>query len=225
MKNIYKSLYSKDILQLATNQRIKVMLKIVDDLNLQSKKILDIGCYDGTFLSQLKNRKNHFFGIEASDYGVRKCEEKDIIVKQFLFDDKANIPFEDNFFDLIVIGEIIEHIYDTDFFLNEIFRMLKKKGSLVISTPNIASFGRRIMLLFGINPIIEVSPNEPDSSGHIRYFTHETIKKLLGKRGFKIEKIESDAINISPSGKINLKYFAKLFPRLGQSIIILANKK
>src|SRR3989339_802639 len=117
----------------------------------------------------------NFYGIEASDWGVRESRKGDIDVKQFFFDDKASLPYEDNFFDIVIAGEIIEHIFDTDLFLAEIRRVLKSGGKLLISTPNIASLGRRLLLFFGGNPIIELSPNEPDSSGHIRYFSFKTF--------------------------------------------------
>lgn len=225
MKNIYKEMYKNSKrLDLANNSRIQIMLNIIDDLNLNDRNILDIGCYDGTFLSLIKNRNNRFYGIEASDYGAKESTDKGINVEQFFFDDNTRFPFGNNFFDLIVAGEIIEHIYDTDFFLEEIYRLLKPDGKLLISTPNIASFGRRLMLLFGINPILEISPNEKNSSGHIRYFTFNTFEYLLRKHNFKNSKKQSDVVNFSISGSMKSKLLAKFFPSFGQSIIGLYEK-
>jgi 2-polyprenyl-3-methyl-5-hydroxy-6-metoxy-1,4-benzoquinol methylase len=225
-KNIYKKLYSdqKNLGNLAENPRIKKMLAIVDGLNFENRNILDIGCYDGTFLSLIDNRNNNFFGIEASDWGVEKSGQKGIEASQYFFDDKTRLPYTDNFLDIIVAGEIIEHIYDTDFFLAEICRILKPGGRLLISTPNIASLGRRLFLFFGINPIIEISPNEEDSSGHIRYFTFKSLKNILKKHKFKIVTIQSDFVNFSKNGKIKSVFLAKIFPKLGTSIICNAKK-
>lgn len=219
-------MYTKEkYLKLDNNPRIITMKKIVDGLSLENKKILDIGCYDGSFLSLIKNRNNDFFGIEASDQGVRETKNKEIEVKQFFFDDKTPIPFEDSFFDIVVAGEIIEHIYDTDFFLREIYRILKPSGKLLISTPNIASLGRRIMLIFGISPILEISPNEADSSGHIRYFTYKDLAKLLKKHNFILKIRKSDVVNFSSGGKIKSKTLAKILPNISQSLIALYEKK
>jgi len=200
------------------------MIDIVDDLNFKEKNILDIGCYDGTFLFLVKNKKNKFYGIETSDYGVRESRKKGIAVERFFIDDKTKLPFKNDFFDLVIAGEIIEHIYDTDFFLREIYRLLKKDGFLLISTPNIASFGRRLMLFFGLNPIIEISPNEQNSSGHIRYFTFRTLKKLLKKHGFKIIIRRPDIINFSSNGRFKLAFLARIFPNFSQSLIFLVSK-
>jgi methionine biosynthesis protein MetW len=225
MKNIYSNMYSSEKnLNLGENPRIKIMADIINGLDLQGENILDIGCHDGVMLSLVKNRKNNFFGIEADGYGAQKCREKGIEVAQVFLDDKNPFPFEDRFFDVVIAGEIIEHIYDTDFFLEEIARILKPGGKLLISTPNIASFGRRIMLLCGINPIIEISPNESDSSGHIRYFVFLTLKNLLEKHNFKMVKCRSDIVNFSSSGRLRSCFLASIFPAIGQSIICLLRK-
>lgn len=204
--------------------RIKAMAALINQLTPQENNILDIGCHDGTLLSIIENRNNKFYGLDASDWAVSESKKKDFDIRQFFFDDKTKLPFEEDFFDLIITGEIIEHIYDTDFFLEEIRRVLKPNGKLLISTPNIASLGRRLLLLFGINPLIELSPNNPESVGHIRYFTFKTLQKLLSKHRFKIASSQSDCINFSNNGKIKSALLAKLYPKLGASIIFLAKK-
>jgi len=225
MKNIYSNLYNPiKRLNLADNPRINIMLRIVNNLDLKNKNILDIGCYDGTFLSLIENRKNNFYGIEASNYGVKMSSKKGINVKKFFFNDVDKIPFKNEFFDLIIAGEIVEHIYDTDFFLQEIYRLLKKDGFLLISTPNIASFGRRLMLFLGLNPIIEVSPNEQESSGHIRYFVKKNLFALFIKHRFEILSFESDIVNFNSDGTVKSGVLAKIFPTLGQSLIVLCKK-
>jgi 2-polyprenyl-3-methyl-5-hydroxy-6-metoxy-1,4-benzoquinol methylase len=226
-KNIYKNLYSneKNSGDLANSNRIKIMTTIVGKLNLDEKNILDIGCHDGTFLSLIKNRNNNFFGLDASDWAVEQSRGKNIEVSQYFFDDAERLPHEENFFDLVVAGEIIEHIYDTDFFLAEIGRVLKPGGKLLLTTPNIASLGRRLLLLFGINPLIELSPNETNSVGHIRYFTFASLQSLMQKNRFRIISKRSDCINFSENGLLKSVFLAKIFPTFGASIILIAEKQ
>jgi len=133
------------------------------------------------------------------------------------------IPLES--FDVVFAGEIIEHIYDTDAFLQEVYRVLKYDGDLILTTPNLATLGRRILLLFGKNPLIENSLRRDDSSGHIRYFIIETLLELLSLNGFKVVKVASTVINFTKNGSIKTRMLAKLFPSLGSTIIIKAIKK
>lgn len=224
MENIYKHKYDKKFrLNLEENLRIKKMAQIINDLNLEHCKILDYGCYDGYLLSLIK-RKNELHGIEASEYGFRMSKKRGINVKKFFYTGDKLTPYSSNTFDLVVAGEIIEHVIDTEGFLLEISRLLKKNGLLVLTTPNIASLGRRLFLLMGKNPHIEFSVNEPDSSGHLRYFTHDTIKYLLKKTGFSVELALTDTVNFDNSGKINVELIGDIFPTLGSSIIVLAKK-
>jgi 2-polyprenyl-3-methyl-5-hydroxy-6-metoxy-1,4-benzoquinol methylase len=200
------------------------MAAMINRLDLKGKNILDIGCYDGTLLSLVGNRDNNFFGLDASDWAVEKSQGKKIDVQQYFFDDVSRLPHERDFFDLVIAGEIIEHLYDTDFFLKEVRRVLKPGGYFLLSTPNVASLGRRLQLFWGMNPAIEISPNEPESCGHIRYFTFKMLKEMLRKHKFKILNTKSDCVNFSKNGKIKSIVLARLYPTLGASVICLACK-
>jgi SAM-dependent methyltransferase len=127
-------------------------------------------------------------------------------------------------FDSVVAGEIIEHIFDTDLFLNNIYKVLKKNGTLILSTPNIASLARRIMLLLGINPLIEVTARRYDA-GHIRYFTFKSLKNLLYENDFSIMHFTSDSINFDNKAFFKSKILAEIFPTFGKTLIIKAAKK
>lgn len=230
MKNTYKKMYDlRNDVNLLKNPRIKIMEEIITSLRLKNKKILDIGCYDGSLLSMIGGN-NELYGLDASDYSIKESKKRGINVKQFFFDDVDKIPFDDNYFDLIIAGEVIEHIFDTDYFLDEVYRLLKSDGHLLISTPNIASLGRRLMLLLGLAPLIDITPNKIDSSGniisagHIRYFTFKTLKNFLLEHKFKLINSKSDIVNFSNNGRYRSYLIAKIIPAIGQSLIILTKK-
>lgn len=226
MKNIYTNLYTEpDVLGLnSQSPRLNQMLSLTKNLRLKNKKILDVGCYDGTFLTFFNKRTKQLYGLDGSPQSIVRTKKNKIKAKLYFFDDKTPMPYKDNSFDLIIAGEIIEHIYDTDFFLHEVERLLKPSGYFLLSTPNIASLGRRIFLLLGINPILEISPNYPDSCGHIRYFTRASLQQLVSHHHFKQITFISDIVNLSRNGKIYSKTLARLFPSLGQSLISLYKK-
>jgi len=205
------------------NCRLKIISRLANCLKLKNSNILDIGCADGSLLSSIKNKNNFLYGLDANPFFCKQCQNKNIKIKKFFINQKP-LPFPSHKFHLIVAGEIIEHLYSPDFLLSEIHRLLKPKGYLLISTPNLASLARRFMLLFGLNPFIETSPLLPESCGHIRYFTFSNFKKLLRKNKFHIKKSQSDVVNLSATGKIQSKTMANLFPQIGQSIILLCQK-
>ena len=96
----------------ADKSRIDFILRNIPDNNL---KILDLGCWDGSYAVRYRKKTNTIYGIEASSTSAKRAQEKDIITEQGDFID--NNFFEKIKFDIVVAGEIIEHIFDTDLFL------------------------------------------------------------------------------------------------------------
>lgn len=184
------------------------------------KCVLDVGCYDGHIAELILRKGNEVHGIDASLKVVKQAQKRG--VKAVVSDLSNTFPYEDNTFDTVYAGEIIEHILDTDFFIDEIKRVLKKNGTLIITTPNTASFARRLMLLFNVNPFFEASYGYPKNAtaGHIRFFIIPLLKGFLSYKRLCVEQCFSDIINF-PFG-VKSQFLAKIFPSLGQSIIIKA---
>ncbi len=219
--NYAKKIYDKEGLSYSSKTetiRLEKMATMVGS----SSKVLDIGCWDGTLGSMLIERGNEVYGIEINEEVAEIAKKRGLKVK--IQDINFGFDFEDNFFDVVVAAEIIEHILDTDFFIDNIRRVLKPGGFLVLSTPNAASLGRRIMLLLGKNPYFEASLGYPPyaHAGHIRFFTKKLLLGFLEYKGFEIVKFESDAVNVTYSGKIAGKLLADVFPTLGKSLIVKA---
>lgn len=200
---------------------------ILPKINKSEKpmKLLDIGCYDGGVGMILKNKfgkKCQIYGVDSAPNSVKMALKNGLKAK--LNDITKGINFESNMFDYVFAGEIIEHLYDTDFFLEEIKRVLKPNGILIITTPNFISFGRRIYYLFGKGAFMEQSFTLPDrAAGHIRFYTFDSLKELVEMHNYKTLEIFSDTVNF-PWFRSDL--LAKIFPRMGQTIIaFLENKK
>ncbi|KXB03151.1 hypothetical protein AKJ48_04170, partial [candidate division MSBL1 archaeon SCGC-AAA261O19] len=148
------------------------------------------------------------YGIEISEKGVKLARENG--VKAFRINiDGSKLPFEDNYFDGVFAGEIIEHLYDTDNFVNEVYRTLKPGGIFVMTTPNLAWWVNRVCLLFGFQPYgMNVSSNfsighvyEPknefSSFDHIRFFTLKSLQEFLKLHNFQIINIIGVHIRLS----------------------------
>jgi 2-polyprenyl-3-methyl-5-hydroxy-6-metoxy-1,4-benzoquinol methylase len=102
--------------------------------NKVSGKLLDVGCSSGEFIYHAKQRGFDSYGVElnsrTADIGIKNGLN---IFKGLLNDAK----FKDNFFDVIFLGDIIEHVLSPRDFVNECKRVLKKDGIIIISTPNL----------------------------------------------------------------------------------------
>lgn len=219
-------------------ERIKRIVSLVG----KGKKILDLGCGLGQIGKLLIDNGNQVYGIDISPKILKKANNKGLITKCVDIETEP-LPFR-NKFDIVIAAEIIEHVFDTDTLLIKIRKILKDKGELIITTPNLASLGRRLLLLLGENPLIEtrlvedypkhyryfpkkinINPKIKElSAGHIRYFVKHSLFRLLDAYNFKIIHFSSDIINLTPNGKIRSELLAKLFPTLGRSLIVKAIK-
>jgi len=103
-------------------------------------KGLDIGCGNGKFIRDMNSLGWQFEGVEFNPIAVDICRKAGLKVFHGALHTAA---FKDNSFDLISARHVIEHIPDPVNFMNEITRILKSGGRLVIKTPNSLALGRR----------------------------------------------------------------------------------
>lgn len=201
---------------LPTQNELVRVYKIINFVG-RNNRVLDIGCYDGTISKLIEKDNNDVYGCDTSKNAIKLAIQKGI--KADYADVVENLPYQESFFDVVVAGEIIEHIFDTHKFLENIRIILKQKGHLIISTPNLATLGRRILLLIGKNPMIETSTSY-SGSGHIRYFVKDSLIQLLKEHDFEIIKLASDVINFDNSGIHYSTRLANIFPTLGKTLIL-----
>lgn len=222
--------------------RQKKVLEIFSNYNFN--RILDVGCGDGNYSLLLKDASNakEVYGIDITEKCIKAAKKKGI--NAYLVDiDEEDFPFEDEYFDAICAGEIIEHLYDTDHFLDEVYRTLKRGGLMVLTTPNLASIHNRIALLFGYQPFptgVSLRYNvgkmygpgkdtQPLSLDHIRVFTLRSLKSLLEMHSFEILSIAGSCAHLSNSMKFDklfgyLDNFLSKFPSISYGVIVTAKR-
>ncbi|MEM1577995.1 MAG: class I SAM-dependent methyltransferase [Candidatus Micrarchaeia archaeon] len=163
--------------------RIKKEIELIKKYSKEDDVIVDLGCVNN-YLKKFLGRKNYI--------GVDITGKPDIIANV-----EDGLPFfKDESVDFVIAGEIIEHIVDTDFFLSEIYRILKKGGKLLLTTPNLASWTNRMRLLLGRQPqYCENRLRLGIDAGHVRCYTYSDLKKQLLEHNFKIIKFEGDLIS------------------------------
>jgi methionine biosynthesis protein MetW len=182
-------------------------------------RILDIGCGDGSMWEGSKN----IYGVDvcAEQLAIAKCRGLHV---DYCNTDEMMLPYGDRMFDSVVCSEVLEHVLLPDNIIREAYRVLANDGRFIVTVPNLASIGRRIMLAIGHNPYIEISPLDRPASGHIRYFVIQELRRLLKKYGFKIVDYKGDAINLAHHHGAECKWLAKIFPSFARIIMVVAVK-
>lgn len=105
--------------------------KVLNQTEIKNKKILDIGCGDGSSMADLVDKCQNFYGIDQ-DVDVVEQAQKNLPNGKFLVGDGQKIPFGDNQFDLVIFSKSLHHHLDCLLALKEAIRVSKPKGLIVI---------------------------------------------------------------------------------------------
>jgi len=148
---------------------------LMDRFFAPGKKLLDVGSGAGFFLKVVEERGWEVEGVEisklASDYAN---EVLGVNVHNSKLED---VKFSSESYDLVTLLDIIEHLTDPLRTLEEIYRVLKSDGLVIVSTPDIGSLSR---VFLGKHWSI-LSPGE-----HLFNFSTKTLSLMLSKANFKV---------------------------------------
>jgi 2-polyprenyl-3-methyl-5-hydroxy-6-metoxy-1,4-benzoquinol methylase len=154
--------------------------------NLKHKLILDMGCGAGTAARFLAKQQNTIYGVTFSE------EEAEIsmgVMQEVLVADLDVLrhpPFQSIKFDVVLLGDVLEHLKYPYSLLCLARKSLKEEGLLYVTVPNVANIIVRIGLLFGRFTYDEYGILDKT---HLRFFTIDTITKTVTKAGFSIDKL------------------------------------
>lgn len=215
MKKFLKKIYIN-----AVKLNHKNILSLLD--NEPDSVLLDLGCDDGELTKKLAEKINtkKIYGVEIVDERMEKARNNGLITKKFNLNNRFD--FEDNFFDVVHANQVIEHLYNSDNFISELYRILKPNGYAIVSTENASSWcnifasimGWQIFSLTNIsnkkqgigNPF---SLHRGDDSGleswnHVRIYNIRGLKEYFEIFGFKVEQVKGAGYFPLPSFLGNL---------------------
>lgn len=212
------------------NYRLSRVVKIARRFGVFSRdgiQWLDLGCNDGTLPKILLSLGCSVTGIDSDSRGPLDIDDK--CWKYLSYNLDGNVfPFESHIFDVVSGLEVIEHINDTDKFLDEIYRVLKPGGYLVLSTPNICMLKNRFRVLFGLYP--HAMEYRKTSLHHLRLYNLESLLKQLKGHNFRL--LSAKGMSFSPCKwlKVNLirglsEFLSDIFPTLCSNLVILARRE
>lgn len=152
------------------------------------KRVLEFGCAAGYTARQLSARGNRVTGVDADADALaeagRSCEET--ILADLDLRPLGEI-LGDRRFDVVVFGDVLEHLRDPLRVLRESRSFLSEDGFAVVSIPNVAHGNVRLSLLRGS---FDYAPVGLLDNSHLRFFTLRSVRELCTRAGYRIETIE-----------------------------------
>jgi 2-polyprenyl-3-methyl-5-hydroxy-6-metoxy-1,4-benzoquinol methylase len=146
------------------------------------ERVLDVGCSSGYLARRLAERGATVVGIDADE---RAAEEARSVCEQVLVGDveTMELPFGDASFDVVLCGDVLEHLRDPDAFLRRVRPFLRAGGRLVLTTPNVANWAMRLGLLAGRWRYTDRGILDRT---HAHLFTKKTLEETLDRAGYRI---------------------------------------
>jgi len=156
------------------------------DLVGAGKRVLDVGCSSGYLARPLVERGCAVVGIEsdpeAAEAARSMCE--DVLVGDV---EVMALPFENGSFDVVLCGDLIEHLREPEHFLARMRPYIRDRGRLVLSTPNVANWAMRLSLLAGSWRYTERGILDRT---HLHLFTRKTLVETLSRAGYGIVELD-----------------------------------
>lgn len=197
---------------MSSNRRVEALVDTVP----RGRSVLDIGCVQHStenmdnndwVHAKLYNVAEEVLGVDYLETEVRQLQQEGYNV---VCADAEQMDL-DRTFDVVVAGELIEHLSNIGSFLDTVHDHLERDGELILTTPNPWAFHRFKQALFG-----DVNANDE----HTCWFDETTLRQVLERHGFHVRRVKY----VTPSTKGITSLFHSLGFELlgGTSLLVIA---
>jgi 2-polyprenyl-3-methyl-5-hydroxy-6-metoxy-1,4-benzoquinol methylase len=160
---------------------------LIELIPRQVKRILEVGCAGGMTGKVLREKGfEEIVGIEVNGEVAKsgKCYYDKLIIGDV---EEVTLPFEKEYFDCILYGDVLEHLVDPWQVLKKHHAFLKKGGTILCSIPNIRHYRIIKKLLF--KGRWDYTEDGIMDRNHLRFFTLDSIRRMLEEAGFETKDI------------------------------------
>lgn len=186
--------------------RHREALSLISRIDGTPHTLLDIGCGDGLLLSLAQERGMEVHGLDISEKGAEKARAKGLMVT--IADVSGPLPFPDSSFDVVVILDVLEHLYAPQDLLKEAARVSKRW--LIVGVPNFSSIAARLQVLHGAVP-----ENNRPHKGHVYWFNDTVLETMIRDTGLSLRETRVNTIfqNRFLFGTL-VRFLARIAPNL-----------
>ncbi|MDR0539328.1 MAG: class I SAM-dependent methyltransferase [Spirochaetaceae bacterium] len=185
------------------------------NFQLGKNRFLDVGCATGALLTHLRDRGWQACGVEPNPAQAEFARSSRALdVRTSTLEDAGFAPSS---FDILHASHVIEHLNKPSFFVQKAFEILRPGGFFIVVTPNIAGFQARVFKEYWRSAIFD----------HLYLFSRNTLKSLLIKHGFVVEKTVTWgglAAGIAPLPLKNIADRAAKLLNIGDVMLFRARK-
>jgi 2-polyprenyl-3-methyl-5-hydroxy-6-metoxy-1,4-benzoquinol methylase len=165
-------------------------------------RLLEIGCGHGNFLLEARAQGYQVAGLEYSADAAQKANQN-LAAELVRVGAVGQTPLPENWYDICVLADVIEHVRDPKDFLQHVWHVLRPDGVVFIATPSTDSWSARMLG----RRWMEFKPE------HLFYFDRETIRRFLTNAGFS-------EISVTSGKKVlTLDYIIGHFEKFPVSVI------
>ena len=166
-------------------RRHRAHAKLLDAVG-SGVRVLDVGSSSGYLAQPLAARGNTVVGLELDPDAARAAEA---YCERVLVGDveTMELPLEPGSFDVVLLGDVIEHLRDPVAALERLRPLLRPGGRLVLSTPNVANWAIRLSLLAGRWRYTDRGILDRT---HTHLFTRATLRETIERAGYALVRID-----------------------------------
>ncbi|MDC0350705.1 methionine biosynthesis protein MetW [Candidatus Pelagibacter sp.] len=185
---------------------MKNEFKVIADLIEKDKRVLDVGCADGTLMKFLKDNKNiNIRGLEISKDKVQKCIAKGLTVIEGNAE-KDLSQFPDKSFDYVVLSQTLQAFLNPELVINELLRVGNKA---IVTIPNFGYWKIRLHLLTkGTMPITKTLPDAWYNTPNLHMCTIKDFVHFVKSRNFRIFKslaLKNEDVSLINNSNLGIK--------------------
>jgi len=181
----YQGHKPKDLSQVTLTKAYAKVFSYLNNEGIKGK-LLDIGCSNGEFLYPAKLRGFEVRGVELNPYTSEIARDNGLEVFTGTLSDARSKPgFEEESFDVIFLGDLIEHVGDPRALLVECQSLLAPNGKIIISTPNLDCFWARAT--FALHKLLKIPWSSVTPPHHLFQFSRGNLITLMSQCGLGYE--------------------------------------